>query len=93
MVSPDAPPSGLVDEVQVTVPTRRIGVEADRHRVRDERTAAAVHLVEDVEESLALDLGKRIDHASAQDRPPADQRVVALVRELEDVFRPCRGRR
>lgn len=84
----------LVDEVDVVLHRRTVGLrpQLHRHGAADEGLAGGVHAVEQFEEALALQFGQRVPHRLAEDVAVADQRVVGLVGQFEHVLRaPAHG--
>jgi hypothetical protein len=64
-----------------------LGSHAQRHRVADERLAAPIHLVEQLEVALSLDLGQRLAHRFADQGAVPDQGQVGAVGQFEHVVR------
>ena len=80
---------GLVDEVHEAAIERFVAGPAQqrRHFATVERLAGAVDVVEDFEKALAFDLGDRLAHGFSDDVALADDLVIQLVGQLEDMIR------
>ncbi|CUS44829.1 hypothetical protein MGWOODY_Smn1837 [hydrothermal vent metagenome] len=77
----------LVDQIQETLLQRAAwrALKVDRHALPDKGLAGTIDLVEQVEKTLAVDLGKRFADRHAVHLPMPDQLEISLVHEFEDV--------
>ena len=87
-------PERLVDELEEPFLGRPAGfpLDQDPHVRADERLAGPIHAIQQLEETLALDLRQGFADRLADDVPAPDELIIAVVRELEDMPRPPEDR-
>ena len=73
-----------MDLFELTAP---LALQLCRHAAADERLAAAVDLIHDLEEALTREFGQGDTRRQADDRAVSDQLLVRRIGDLEDLVR------
>ena len=91
---PGRVPHGLVDEIEEAPLRHAAGHAQDRHRCAMRRVGAAAgeHLVEQLEEALALDFRQSFPHGPTENVAVGDELAIGSVGEGEGVVGPVEHR-